>query len=70
MKVVWRWLWVREAGDAYVYPMHFNERSIFLSIEAALELMISFALRLRRKRLAPRNKKEFPKIVLQFLETK
>ncbi|HFK2755448.1 TPA: type I toxin-antitoxin system toxin, partial [Enterococcus faecalis] len=23
--------------------MHFNERSIFLSIEAALELMISFA---------------------------
>ena len=43
MKVVWRWLWVREAGDAYVYPMHFNERSIFLSIEAALELMISFA---------------------------
>ncbi|MXS10213.1 hypothetical protein GTI65_07925 [Enterococcus faecalis] len=53
-----------------MYPMHFNERSIFLSIEAALELMISFALRLRRKRLAPRNKKEFPKIVLQFLETK
>ena len=43
MKVVWRWLWVREAGDGYVYPMHFNERSIFLSIEAALELMISFA---------------------------
>ncbi|MBO6477319.1 putative holin-like toxin [Enterococcus faecalis] len=26
-----------------MYPMHFNERSIFLSIEAALELMISFA---------------------------
>ncbi|MUO51793.1 putative holin-like toxin, partial [Enterococcus faecalis] len=22
-----------------MYPMHFNERSIFLSIEAALELM-------------------------------
>lgn len=43
MKVVWRWLLVREVGDAYVYPMHFNERSIFLSIEAALELMISFA---------------------------
>ena len=51
-----------------MYPMHFNERSIFLSIEATLELMISFAMRLRRKRLAPRNKKEFPKIVLQFLE--
>ncbi|EGO6607656.1 putative holin-like toxin [Enterococcus faecalis] len=24
--------------------MHFNERSIFLSIEATLELMISFAI--------------------------
>ena len=30
-------------------------KGAFLSIEAALELMISFAMRLRRKRLAPRT---------------